>query len=451
MTAQPGAAEAAPDKRIWAIAGPAILANSSTPLVGLVDTWVIGHMPSAVHLAAVGVGAAIFSFMFWAVGFLRMSTTGLVAQAHGRGDIGLVARTVLRSVFLGLAIAVAIIFAQFLILKAGMTALEPPESTQGLLADYFLIRVWSAPAVLFVYALNGYLIGTAQAKAALWLQLLLNLTNGVLNLVFVLGFGMGVSGIAFGSLIAEWVAAVFGFYLLVKGLGAAPLLEAFKFRQTWQLSRMKKLLGTNGYIFARTLILIVALALITREAAKLGEVALAATQILNVFFLLISLGLDGFAFAAEALAGGAYGRGDVVRFRFWVKRTMAWAGLAAVLYTLAFLAAGDLLVAVLTSIIPVREAAAEALLIVSLMPVFAVWCYQFDGIFIGATSGRGMLATMITAFLVYLLALNYFTATAGLKGLWIAVVIFMAARGTAQALYYPLIERKIHHQAKTQA
>lgn len=443
MTGQAGAAENSPDKRIWAIAGPAILANSSTPLVGLVDTWVIGHMPSAVHLAAVGVGAAIFSFIFWAVGFLRMSTTGLVAQAHGRGDIGLVARTVLRSASLGIVIALGILILQVWLFQAGLAALEPPESTKTLLADYFYIRIWSAPAVLFVYALNGYLIGTAQAKAALWLQLLLNITNGVLNLIFVLGLGMGVAGIALGSLIAEWVAAAFGLYLLLKGLGRTPLLEALRMAQTWQPSRMKKLLGTNSYIFVRTLILIVALSLITREAAKLGEVALAATQILNVFFLLISLGLDGFAFAAEALAGGAYGRGDIARFRFWVKRTMAWAGAAAVLYTLAFFMFGENLVSLLTSIVPVRLAANEALLIVAVMPVFSVWCYQFDGIFIGATAGRGMLVTVSAAFAVYLVALNYFTATMGLQGLWIAVVIFMLARGAAQALYYPLIERKI--------
>ena len=434
-----------PDRRIWAIAGPAILANSSTPLVGLVDTWVIGHMPGAVHLAAVGVGAAIFSFLFWAFGFLRMSTTGLVAQAHGRKDTAQVARTIVRSAAFGLMLALALLVAQVIILKLGMLALAPPVSTRALLTDYFSIRVWSAPAVLLVYAINGYLIGTTQAKAALWLQLLLNITNGILNLVFVLGLGMGVAGIALGSLIAEWAAAIFGLFLLLRGLGAGPILDAIRAPETWQPSRMKKLLGTNGYIFARTLILMTALALITREAAKLGEVALAATQILNVFFLLISLGLDGFAFAAEALAGAAYGRADQPRFRFWVLRTMMWAAAAAVLYSAVFLLFGEEIVAILTSIVPVQKAAGEVLLIVALMPLFAVWCYQFDGIFVGATAGRGMLVTMIAAFAVYIVALNIFTGTAQLKGLWVAVVVFMAARGGAQALYYPLIERKIRY------
>ncbi len=433
-----------PNKAIWAIAGPAILANSSTPLVGLVDTWVIGHLPNPVHLAAVGVGAAVFSFIYWAFGFLRMSTTGLVAQAHGQNDTAQVARTVIRSAGLGVLLAIILLVLQTLILKSAMTALAPPESTKALFAQYFNIRVWSAPAVLFVYAVNGYLIGTAQAKAALWLQLLLNLINGALNLVFVMGLGLGVEGIALGSLIAEWLAAFFGLYLLVRGLGRLKLLEALKAAQTWQIARMKKLLGTNGYIFVRTLVLIVALALITREAAKLGEVALAATQILNVFFLLISLGLDGFAFAAEALAGAAYGRHDLIRFRFWVIRTMLWAGVAALVYTVVFLLFGQSIIAMLTSIEPVRLAAREALYVVAFMPVLAVWAYQFDGIYIGATAARGMLITVTVAFIVYLIAIDHFTAVAGLKGLWTAVVIFMLARGTAQALYYPFIERQIN-------
>jgi len=432
-----------PDKKIWAIAGPAIVANSSTPMVGLVDTWVIGHMPSAVHLAAVGVGAAIFSFLFWAFGFLRMSTTGLVAQAHGRSDNDQVARTIFRSAFLGLMLAGLMLSMQVFILKFGMAALAPPNSTIPLISDYFAIRIWSAPAVLFVYSLSGYLIGTQQAKAALWLQLLLNVSNAGLNLIFVLGFDMGVSGIALGSLIAEWLAAAFGFYLLIKALGLPVLTKALQDKTTWHMVRMKKLLSTNGYIFARTLILITALALITRESAKLGEAALAATQILNIFVLLISLGLDGFAFAAEALAGAAYGKNSRSEFRFWVVRTSLWAGAAAVLYTLIFSFFGQNIVNILTNIEPVRQVADDALLIVAIMPIFAVWGYQFDGIFIGATEGRGMLITMIVAFIIYVLVLDYLTEAKGLQGLWIAIVIFMTMRGFSQALYYPWIEKRL--------
>ncbi|UTW59136.1 MATE family efflux transporter [Kordiimonas sp. SCSIO 12603] len=431
------------DKRIWAIAGPAILANSSAPLVGLIDTWVIGHMPDAVHLAAVGVGASVFSLLFWAFGFLRMSTTGLIAQAHGQKDTDQIARIFIRSSMLGVVIALILLVFQAFIFSLSITALVPPENTQPYFAQYFNIRIWSTPAVLFVYTLNGYLIGTAQAKAALYLQLVLNILNAVLNLIFVLGLGMGVAGIALGSVIAEWSAVFVGLYFVSRRLGFAPLKIAIASGQTWVWGKVKKLAATNGFIFLRTLLLMTALALITKNAAKLGDTALAASQVLNVFLLLIALGLDGFAYAAEALVGAAYGKENKREFRFWVIRTSLWAFAAAVVYSLFFLIFGETIISTLTNIQDVRLEAFSAIFIMGLTPVMAVWSYQFDGIYIGATSGKGMFITMIFAFLAYLLALEYFGTTFGLQGLWTAVLIFMTARGIAQAIYYPKLEKTL--------
>lgn len=432
-----------PHRKIWAIAGPAILANSSAPLVGLVDTWVVGHLPGAVHLAAVGVGATIFSFLFWAFGFLRMSTTGLIAQAHGQNDIEKIAQMTARSTALGFTIATLLLVMQYYIFVAGIAALSPPDSTYKVVQDYFYIRIWSAPAVLFMYAINGYLIGTAQAKKALYLQLILNICNGALNLLFVIGFGLGVQGIALGSLIAEWIVAIFGLHFLIKGIGWGVLKEALKNKTTWQFTRMKKLLSTNGYIFLRTLILMTALSLITRQAAALGEAPLAASQVLTTFLLLISLGLDSFAYAAEALAGAAFGRNKRSEFRFWVVQTTVWAFAVSALYSLAFYLTGTAIINTLTDITSVRAEANSALYVIALLPVFAVWCYQFDGIFIGATAGRGMLVSMAGAFIFYALALEYWSNSMTLDRLWMCVLIFMAARGLVQAFYYPLLERRL--------
>lgn len=436
-----------PDRKIWAIAGPAIIANSSAPLVGLVDTWVVGHLPGAVHLAAVGVGATIFSFMFWGFGFLRMSTTGLIAQAYGRRDTAEMARIILRSGLLGVLIAVLLLLGQSLIYWLGTQALQPPETTLPYLNDYFSIRIWSAPAVLFVYSLTGYLLGTAQAKAALWIQLVLNISNGILNLVFVLGLGMGVAGIALGSLIAEWLAALVGLYLLARKFGLAPLAEQLNNQLTFQLGQLKSLLSANGYIFLRTLLLMTALALITRQAAGIGEATLAANQVMMTFLLLISLGLDAFAHAAEAYVGAAYGAGNRAEMRFWVKRTNLWAAAIASLYSVSFLLGGEYLINMLTDIEPVRSAAYRALPVMMLMPVFAVWCYQYDGIFIGATAGRGMLLTMAAAFAVYIAAMPYLIDTYGFRGLWLSVMLFMTARGLAQVLYYPRLERQLANKS----
>jgi MATE family multidrug resistance protein len=432
-----------PNKKIWAIAGPAIIANSSAPLVGLVDTWVIGHMPGAVHLAAVGVGAAIFSFLFWGFGFLRMSTTGLVAQAHGRKSTQEITQTMARSIILGILIAAIILLLQSTIFWVAEQALAPPDAAKPLVADYFHVRIWAAPATLFIYSLTGYLLGTAQAKAALYLQLLLNISNGILNLVFVIGLDMGVTGIALGSAIAEWLAAAFGLYLLARKFGLAPIITAATNRATYTLEEISKLLSANGYIFLRTLLLMTALAMVTRQAATLGEAALAANQVLITFLLLISLGLDAFAHAAEAYVGSAYGKKDKTEFRFWVMRTNLWAGGIALFYSLGFYLAGDMLIDTLTNIESVRINAKGVLPVMALMPVFAVWCYQFDGIFIGATAGRGMLLTMAAAFIGYAATVSWLTASYGLTGLWMALTLFMTLRGLAQLVYYPRVERKL--------
>jgi MATE family multidrug resistance protein len=434
---------ATPHKRIWAIAGPAIIANSAAPLVGLVDTWVIGHLPGAAYLAAVSVGAMIFSYLSWAFGFLRMSTTGLVAQAHGRDDSDQVARVMTRALLTAVAIGSLVLVLQKPIYWAVLEALDPPHDTIALFASYFDIRVWAVPAALIAYCITGYLIGTAQATKALYVQLVLNITNGVLNLVFVLGLGLGVRGVALGSLIAEWLAALVGLAFVARGLGAGTLVRAAASRLTYDMAKMKKLLSVNGYIFARTLLLILAFALMTREAAALGKVPLAANHVLSTFLILIALGLDGFAYAAEALSGAAYGRNSRGEFRAWVRYGLIWSAIAAIFYTAGFALFGESLILGLTDIEPVRTAAIEALPVLAVLPVVAFWCYLYDGIYIGATAGGAMLGTVAVAAASFLLVLYPLTDRYGLVGLWVAMAVFNGMRGLAQAVWYPRIEARL--------
>lgn len=431
------------NRQVWAIAGPAIIANSSAPLVGLVDTWAIGHLPGAVYLAAVGVGATVFSYMFWAFGFMRMSTTGLVAQAHGRGDTLELLRIVMRSLILGGLVAVSLIALQSLLFSASLAALAPPEAVTGYYADYFHIRIWSAPAVLFTYGITGYLIGTARARAALVLQLVLNITNGGLNLVFVIGFKMGVPGIALGSLIAEWTAAFVGIAMLVSHFGAARLRRTLADTTLWHIKSFAGLAQTNGYIFVRTLLLMTALTLVTRKAGLISETALAASHIMTVFMLLISLGLDAFAYSVEALAGAAYGKGVRDDFRKWVLLTSRWALLAAALYSLAFYLFGGAVIAGLTDVAMVRQVALETLPVIVWLPIASVACYQFDGIFIGATAAGAMMVTMAVSFLIFIGIISPLTDAMGLKGLWLAVIIFSGCRGLTQWIYYPFILKRL--------
>ncbi|WP_417456318.1 MATE family efflux transporter [Kordiimonas sp.] len=432
-----------PHKKVWAIAGPAILANSAAPLVGLVDTWVIGHLPNAVHLAAVSVGAMVFTYIFWAFGFLRMSTTGLAAQAHGQEDDDQLRRVIIRSLSIGLMIALFLVCLQRPIFDIAIITLTPPEATKAHFAAYFDIRIWAAPASLFIYGINGYLIGTARAKAALVLQLVLNICNGLLNLLFVLGLDMGVAGIALGSLIAEWLAALLGLIMLSRHMGLKALLITARQSQTWAADKIKRLINTNGYIFVRTLMLMTALGMVTRKAGDLGAENLAASHVLSTFLLLISLGLDGFAYAAEALAGAAYGKGVRHDFRRWVRISFFWVGLAAVIYTLGFGLLGQPLIYMLTDIEGVRTAATGALHVLIWLPIIAFACYQYDGIYIGATAGGAMMVTMAIAFAAFMLTVGPFTAAWGLEGLWWSVAVFMGTRGLTQAIYYPRIERQL--------
>jgi len=431
------------NRRVWAIAGPAIIANSSAPLVGLVDTWAIGHLPGATYLAAVGVGATVFSYIFWAFGFMRMSTTGLVAQAFGRGDTDGMLLIVMRSLVLGGLIALSLILLQNFLFAASLAALAPPENVGPLYADYFDIRIWSAPAVLFTYGITGYLIGVAKARAALVLQLVLNITNGGLNLLFVIGFGMEVKGIALGSLIAEWTAALVGIGMLISHFGGANLRHVLVDRALWHIKGFAGLAQTNGYIFVRTLLLMTALTLVTREAGLISESALAASHIMTVFMLLISLGLDAFAYAVEALAGAAYGKKSRADFKRWVILTSKWALLVAAAYSAFFYLFGSNVIAGLTDVSTVQRVALGTLPIIVWLPLVSVACYQFDGIFIGATAAGAMMITMLISFLVFLAIVDPLTSAFGLKGLWLAVIIFSGCRGLTQWIYYPNIVKKL--------
>jgi MATE family multidrug resistance protein len=432
-----------PHRQVWAIAFPAILANSSAPLVGLVDTWAIGHLPDPVHLAAVGLGSVIFSYLLWAFGFLRMGTTGLVAQAHGREDVHEQVVTVVRSCALALLLGVMLLAVQEPLLALTLKAMAPPDQVGAITAEYFRIRIWAAPATLLGYAITGVLFGLARVKTILWLQLFLNLINGVLNVTFVVGLGWGVPGVAWGTLIAQALTAVVSVWMMVRIYGAAPLLAAMREGGTWVLSSFRKLVLVNGFIFVRTIFLMTALALIMRVAAGLGEVEMAASHVINQYMLLMALGLDGFAHASEALAGAAWGRSDRAQFRRWVYLTGFWSLIASLFYALLFWLWGNDITALLTDIESVRVVAGALLPLVVALPVVSVWCYLFDGVYIGATAAASMMVTMGIAFIIYLFLLDPMTQQWGLHGLWGAVLVFMAVRGLAQAIWYPRLERRL--------
>ena len=432
-----------PHRTIIAIAFPAILANSSAPLVGLVDTWAIGHLADPAYLAAIGLGSVIFNFIFWAFGFLRMGTTGIIAQANGRNDTRQLVSGIWRSMSLALGLGAILLLLQDFILFLSIKALAPPETVIQLTTEYFHIRIWAAPASLLVYAVSGVFFGLARTGLVLVQQLVLNIANAILNVTFVVVLGLGVAGVAWGTLIAQWLAALVGLWLLVQVISLNTLLTGLKDAGTWLMSGFQKLIVINGYIFIRTILLMTALSLVMRVAGAMGEVEMAASHVVMQYMLLISLGLDGFAHATEALAGSAWGEGKASLFHRWVKLTGIWALVASVVYALGFWLAGDSLTALLTDLTTVRLSVGTLMPLIVALPIVAVACYQFDGVYIAATAGAAMMVTMAIAFIVYVLLLNPMSARWGLEGLWGAILIFMAVRGISQAIWYPRLKSKL--------
>ena len=358
------------------------------------------------------------------------------------------------SMAVGIALAIALglmlLIFQDIILVIALKALAPPGSVSGLTTEYFHIRIWATPAALLIYAISGVLFGLGRTRAVLIQQLVLNITNAILNIIFVIGLGLGVAGVAWGTLIAQWLAAAVGIWLLVQMLGPGRLLGGMKNTQTWLLAGFKKLIAINGYIFVRTILLMTALSIIMRIAGGLGEVEMAASHVVMQYMLLISLGLDGFAHATEALAGAAWGKGVTAQFRRWVRLTGFWALAASLVYALVFWLFGNMLTDLLTDITEVRLTVDGIMPLVITLPVIAVACYQFDGVYIAATAGAAMMVTMAVAFIIYLLVLGPMTTHWGLNGLWGAVLIFMAARGIAQAVWYPRLESRLNHETDRQ-
>ncbi|MBL4739398.1 MAG: MATE family efflux transporter [Sneathiella sp.] len=426
-------------KEILHRAWPIILSGLSVPLLGAVDTAVIGHLPEASYLGAVAIGAMIMSFLYWGFGFLRMGTTGFVAQAAGAND-GQEIRTVLaQSLLLGLLISLTIIVLQVPILKLALNLVSSNMQVEQGASTYFNYRVWGAPAVLFNYTLLGFFIGLGNTRAVLFTQIFMNVVNIALDLVFVIWLGLDIQGVALASVIAEYSAVFVGFVLVVKELrriGGAWIKSSIL-----SVTKAVKLLKVNLDIFIRTILLIFSFAYFTAEAAKIGEEALAATAVLMNFMHFLAFGLDGFAHAAEGLVGAAIGARKESRLKQVVLVSSFWACCVALLYSLIYGIFGVSVVNLLTNIEDVRTVAYTYLPWLVLMPLVSVWAYQLDGIFVGAMQSKEMRNGMILSALAYFIAVHFLGEIWGMHGLWAALAIFMAMRGITLGIAYPRVKR----------
>jgi multidrug resistance protein, MATE family len=419
---------------VWRIALPMILSNISVPLLGMVDTGVTGHMENAAYLGAVAVGATIFGFLYTGVNFLRMGTTGIAAQRYGANDAEGLRTSLGQALIVALAIALLLLLLQRPVGTFALGLIGADPETRRFAAEYFFIRIWSAPATLANYALIGWFIGLQNARIPLLIVLVINITNIALDFVLVFIFNMKVDGIATASVVAE-----------VSGLVVGLAIAAGELKRRggrWDRSQLLRLrayagfLSVNGHLFVRTMALMFTFGFVTAQGARQGGLILAANAILMNLQNLLSFALDGFAHAAEALVGKAVGEKSRLALQQAVHASLRWSLYVALAFFALFLVGGPLFINLLTDLPHVRETTMRYLPWMIFSPLVSVWSFLYDGVFVGATRAREMRDIMVfSTFLVFVPA---FYALRFLEndGLWLAFLLFMASRGIGMHYYY---------------
>jgi multidrug resistance protein, MATE family len=426
--------------RLFSLAIPMILSNITVPLLGLVDTAVIGHLGQAYFLGATSIGATIITFVTWLCGFLRMSTTGLTAQSVGQHNHQQNSLILGRGLVVALLIGLFFVVLQVPFLTLGLNLSGGSPEVQHYAKIYSEIRIYGLPAALANLVLLGWLLGNHQAKMVMWLIITTNLVNVVLDLVFVLLLHWQVAGVAWATIVSEYVSLVLGLWLayrfLLRHSKAANLACWLNYRAIFDGRALARYFKLNRDILLRTIALQVTFVFITFQGARLGDLVVAANAILLNFLLLISFGLDGIANAAEVLVGKASGARNKTTLVQAVQVTLLWTGIFAMVYSLFFMLFGEQFIHLISSVEPVNAFALQYLNWIIWLPLIACWCYAFDGIYIGLMQAKVMRNSMLLATLGCFYPVWYLLQAWGNHGLWAALTCFMLVRGASLAWHF---------------
>jgi MATE family multidrug resistance protein len=423
---------------VFAIAGPAMLANVTTPLLGVVATAAIGRLGDSAVLGGVAMAALVFDCIFWLFGFLRMGTVALTAQALGAGDAGERSAVLARALITSAVIGLALIALQVPMAALIFGSMGGSNTVRTAAEHYFFIRLWSAPFALGNYVMLGWLVGLARPLLALAVQIIINIINMALTLILVLELDWGITGAALAAVIAETAGLVIGLAMAWRVLnGRFNLGQARLFDR----DRLMRMLAINRDIMIRTAALIAAYLFFTAQGARAGDVALAANAVLHNFTLVGAFFLDGLANAAEQLCGRAYGGRDRNAFGRAVKLIVIWGFAFGTGATALFFLFGSPFIELMTANADVQRVAHQYMWLAALTPVCGVMAFCFDGVYIGATWARDMRNLMAASFVIYL-AVWGATLPLGNAGLWLAMLSFFVARGILQAARYPALVRR---------
>ena len=418
------------DREILHLAVPSIVTNNTTPLLGLMDVALTGPVGSAAYIGAKAIGGSMFNMLYWLFGFLRMGSSGMTAQAYGCSDVPR------QSVILKQALTVAILVASIMIIlqqplcSLVLEFMDVDPVTRELASQYFGILIWGAPATLGLYVLTGWCLGMQNSRIPMWVSIFINISNIGASLMLVYGFGLGLKGVAFGTLSAQWL----GFITAMAVCRIKYRLQPTGWRDVMQIDALKKFFSVNTDIFLRTVCLVAVTIWFTRVGAKQGEVMLAVNALLMQFFTLFSYFMDGFAFAGEALSGKYIGRRDGTMLRITVRHLCGWGFGIALAFTIVYAFGGDFILNILSSEKEVVARANDFLPWVMTVPVAGFLAFTWDGIFIGATATRWMLASMSIATAVFFISLFLLSPILGNHGLWISFILYLIARGVVLSI-----------------
>ena len=433
-------------RQLLALATPMILSNITIPLLGLVDTAVIGHLGQAYYLGGVALGSTIITLMIWLLGFLRMSTTGLVAQAFGADDKITQQQLLLQGCILALTLGFACVMLQSPIVNFALDLSDASEQVMFYCRQYVDIRIWSLPFALVNLVLLGWLLGRQAPKAAMWQLILANSVNIILDVVFVIGFKWDVQGAAFASVIADICAFSVALIMVNRQLTKMGDFNLKHCLSQLTLRGYGRLLSLNRDIFIRSLCLQAAFSFMTFHGAGLGDNIIAANAVLLNLLMLISYALDGIAYYAEAEVGRAFGQKNPLLLHDSVQLAFYWSAAIAVLFSLLFWCAGSGIIQLLTNVETVQQAANQYLAWLIFMPILAFCCYLFDGVYIGAAQGQVMRNSMIIATFGVYFPCWYLLQTWGNHSLWAAMSVFMLCRSATLGWHYVY---KLKHKLAT--
>ncbi len=423
------------NKQILRLAIPSVISNITVPLLSLADTAIVGHLGSTVFISAIAVGGMMFNMLFWLFGFLRMGTGGITAQAFGRADEEACSMTLWRGLLLAFALGFLLIALQDVVVWLAFRFMNITPAIAPHAVTYFRIGIWGAPAVLSLYVCTGWFIGMQNARLPMYIALIQNVANIAFSLVFVFGLRAELKGVAFGTLLAQYIGMILALGLLRKYFSPTnpwrakrPLIGQ---RQAW-----RQLLSVNRDIFLRTLCLIAVNTGFTVLGSYEGEMTLAVNALLIQLFILFSYFMDGFAYAGEALAGRYYGAADAASFDLLVRRLFILGLLTALLFTLLYVLGGSVFLHILTDRAEVITAALPILPWTYLIPLVSFSAFLYDGLFIGLTASRQMLISMFVAMLSFFIIYYLLHPACRQHALWIALLVYLGSRGLWQAVLY---------------